>query len=492
MAPPRGLPNSMIESPRSRQIRARRLRVDALKLGPLTAQFLHARLGAGEGTVEDLSLHGMALVLPAVANQSQIVFTGDRLDQVIVQSDQSVLYRGAAVVRRVTDRGSDLVCGIELESSGIDLSQLYRHGTRVNFATRWDTAKRQAEYPHIASEFKVWIADLRAYFDVISRFLRTEEEELETEDLKTADQSMREYLEQVAPALSHRMSEARGQMALLVNHLSDEQHAAYRAFTRMHLGEFLLQSPFMRRAFEKPLGYAGDYEMMNMLYRDPAEGRTLLGKAVNIWAVNEVPAVANKNRVTFIGNLIHSALASHRRGRIRIASVGCGPAREISALLEEHPEVGSRIDVTLIDQDERAIAYCERTLAPLAAMTDARIRFVRESLRTLLVVSQRSLALGECELIYSAGLFDYLSDRAFGALLNTLYSSLAPRGLLAVGNVASHNPSRWFMEYFLEWFLIHRSRGELLDLSSDLRPKPTNTEVGAEPSGVNFFLLVQR
>lgn len=34
----------------------------------------------------------------------------------------------------------------------------------------------------------------------------------------------------------------------------------------------MLCSPFAYRAYHKPLGYAGDYEMVNMIARDPYEG----------------------------------------------------------------------------------------------------------------------------------------------------------------------------------------------------------------------------
>ena len=60
--------------------------------------------------------------------------------------------------------------------------------------------------------------------------------------------------------------------------------------------------------------------------------------------------------------------------------------------------------------------------------------------------------IGERQIIYSAGLFDYLSDRSFAALLGTLYEALAGGGQLLIGNVDVSNPTRYFMEYFAEWF----------------------------------------
>jgi len=175
-----------------------------------------------------------------------------------------------------------------------------------------------------------------------------------------------------------------------------------------------------------------------------------------------------------------------------VASVGCGPAREIFELLKAEPALGPRLQIALIDQEEQAIKYCERTLGPLAAAAGARVEYIRESVRRLLTERQLLDVLGQRDFIYSAGLFDYLSDRTFSALLSSLYDALSPGGLLAVGNVAEHNPTRWFMEYCLDWFLIHRSKTELLTLGQRLVPSPSSTNVDAEPLGVNLFLLIHR
>jgi extracellular factor (EF) 3-hydroxypalmitic acid methyl ester biosynthesis protein len=159
-------------------------------------------------------------------------------------------------------------------------------------------------------------------------------------------------------------------------------------------------------------------------------------------------------------------------------------------LLEQSPELGPYIDVALIDQEERVLTFCERTLSPIAIKTGAKVHFIKESVRRLLTAKKLKEALGERDFIYSAGLFDYLNTRSFSALLSVLYDALAPSGHLAIGNVASNNPSRYFMEYCLDWFLIHRSRADLLSFADALTPTPARAEVDAEPSGVNLFLHI--
>lgn len=475
---------------RARRLRARRIKVEGLNLGRLAATARHVTLGAVSGIVEDLSLTGMAIVLAGAAPTSGLVFIGDRLEGLCVSCDEGQFYRGDASVRRVTERDADLVLGIELESRGIDLGEVYRLGTRHSFAERLHGVLDHELSANISMEFKAWVGDLRTFLESARAFLDSEERALDSLDRFSRDQALQAYLDEAAPKVVQRMNDASGELRSLVSDLRDDQHVEYRAYFRAQVMPLISQSPLLRRAYDKPLGYAGDYEMMNMLYRDHAEGDSLFAKALNMYGAQEPAAQANINRLEYLGDVIKKAVDASGGELVRLASIGCGPARELSLLLERQPECGPALDVALIDQEERVITFCERTLGPLAARTGARVQFIRESVRRLLTAKQLSSTLGERDFVYSAGLFDYLNQRSFSALLGALYSALVPGGQLAVGNVAAHNPTRWFMEYCLDWFLIHRSPEQLVAFARQLDPAPARVEVDAEPLGVNLFLRV--
>lgn len=490
MSAPASIPPS--KDARTPKLRARRIAVDPAKLGPVRASMRHPDLGTIQGDVQDLSLHGLALVMPVRNGLSGLLLSGDRLEALEVTVRDRTLYRGTGIVRRVSEETDRQVLGIQLEGEGLDLAELYLQESRSSFAQRWLQVDAASRYARVSPEFKAWVADVRSYMEQVREFLATEEKALHAEDKLTRDQTIQQYLDELMPRLLEDLFDARDQLNKLVSGLSEADHVVYRAYFRLHALPLLSESPLLRRSFEKPLGYAGDYEMMNMLYRDHAEGSTLFGKAVNVYAAREGAAQANINRIDYLGDKIRSVVADSDRERVRIASVGCGPAREIAALLTRTPEIGKRLEIALIDQEERSIAYCERTLAPLVRQTGARIQFIRESVRRLVTTRRLADALGERELIYSAGLFDYLSDRMFEALLGTLYSAVTPGGWLAVGNVAADNPSRWMMEYYCDWFLNHRSPQQLQALGESLEPRPSQVAVASEPTGINLFLHVRR
>ena len=475
------------EAKRLRRLRARRVRTEELQLEGLVASGQHATLGGLSASVEDLSLTGAALVLPDAALRASLVLTGDRIERLELACRGAALYQGDAHVRRITERGADLVIGVEVLGGAIDLSELYRLGARHSFTERLHAVLEPAE-DDVSNAFKVWVTDCRTELEKLKAFLDAEERSLDNLDQFTREQTLATYLEETAPRVVERLNAASRELTALVGSLGEDQHPIYRSYYKSQLLPLILHSPLLKRAYSKPLGYAGDYEMMNMLYRDHAEGDSLFGRVLNLYAAQEPAAQANINRLAYLSAKIRTAIEA--RGHVRLASIGSGPAHELAVLLEESPGLGRYLEVALIDQEPRVLTYCERTLSPLSAKTGVKLTFIRESVRRLLTTKKLKEALGERDFIYSAGLFDYLNPRSFAALLGVLYDALGPSGHLCVGNVASHNPSRYFMEYGLDWFLNHRSPAELLEFAQALRPAPIRMEVDAEPSGINLFLRV--
>jgi extracellular factor (EF) 3-hydroxypalmitic acid methyl ester biosynthesis protein len=473
------------------RFRSRRVRIGQKDLESLTASGHHGSLGHFSGPVENLSFHGLAVVVRDGAARAEVLLAGDRLEDLTVSDVEGPIFRGSGILRRIAEREGALSLGVEFEGTGLDLAEVYRRGSRHEFAKRWRTHSCRADQERISVQFKAWVLDLRIDLERVRDFLSAEVAALDLADQITRGEAEAQYLAEIAPQLVARLNRAAGELTTLVRDVPEDQQPAWRALCSTQLGHLFAQSPFMKRAAAKPLGYAGDYEMMNMLYRDHAEGSSLFGKALNLYATQEAAARANINRIDLLAGLIRD-LASASPGPIRIASVGCGPAHEIEVTLRRWPEIGRRLEVALIDQEEGSIACCERKLIPLANQTGARIQFMRESVRRLIVAQDLSTALGPRDLIYSAGLFDYLNDRSFSALLGALYAALVPCGMLAVGNVSGNNPSRYAMEYFSGWFLVHRTKDELMSLGRRLAPIPRQVEVGAEPLGVNLFLYVRK
>jgi hypothetical protein len=74
--------------------------------------------------------------------------------------------------------------------------------------------------------------------------------------------------------------------------------------------------------------------------------------------------------------------------------------------------------------------------------------------------------LGVFDFIYSAGLYDYLSEDTAVRLTSKLASMLKPGGRLLIANMMPSLPSAGYMEAVMDWWLIYRTTQELKSLSA--------------------------
>jgi len=165
-----------------------------------------------------------------------------------------------------------------------------------------------------------------------------------------------------------------------------------------------------------------------------------------------------------------------------LLSVGCGPGLDVrDILLGETPPR----HVTLLDNDEKAIARARANLSIVAGMAPGTtLEFVcRNAFRWK---SDRRF-----DLIWSSGLFDYLNDKTAVFLLKRLRETTAPRGHVVVGNFAEDHVSRPYMETIGEWYPIHRSPEDLIRLAVAAGFEEAKAEVIVDDSGVNLFLVAE-
>ena len=279
--------------------------------------------------------------------------------------------------------------------------------------------------------------------------------------------------------------------------LEPDRLPAHQTFARRQLHPLLLCAPFLHRCFTKPLGYAGDYEMVNMMLREPLEGGSLYAKIINLWFVQQPPAEAHRNRIArLVRHLQETTQRTTSRGRpARILNVGCGPAHEVQQFMQESP-LADRAQFTLLDSNAETLAHCQSVLTAAARKYHRRTQLnpVKKSVQQLIREATRhreAAAVEEYDLIYCAGLFDYLSDAVGQRLTDIFYAWLAPGGRLVVTNVDDYNPRRLTMDQIMAWHLFYRRSADLLAL----KPAAASADgcrVHADATGVNLYFEAQK
>jgi extracellular factor (EF) 3-hydroxypalmitic acid methyl ester biosynthesis protein len=286
-----------------------------------------------------------------------------------------------------------------------------------------------------------------------------------------------------------------GRFEEAADQVEEELQPLHRTYAKRQLHPYLLCSPFAYRTYNKPLGYAGDYEMVNMIIGDPLKGSSLFAKTLNLWFLSQAPAEAHRNRIKYLTNLLaeETCRVAGEGRRARILNLGCGPAGEIQEFLIQN-EVCDWSSFTLLDFNDETLQHTKMILDDLLKRFGRRTKvdLIKKSVHQVLKDAPK---LGEhietYDVIYCAGLFDYLSDRICKRLMNIFYDVLAPGGLLVATNVDTSNPSRQTMEQVLEWHLIYRNRAQLMGLAPDLATDGSYC-IKSDPTGCNVLLEVRR
>jgi len=257
----------------------------------------------------------------------------------------------------------------------------------------------------------------------------------------------------------------------IVSEYSREEHQLHGFYFRRQLWNFILCCPLMARTNLKPRGYAGDSEMMRMIYLNDYRGDSTFSKLIQKYTVGTPAAQSVRNRRMIIHDtLLKLADKNHSRQKekIRILSVACGPASEIEDILVSKPNF-ERYHFTLLDQDPMALKEATKLVDKIEKSSGAKVHidYVEASVRTMLSDKTIMGNLGKFHFIYSMGLFDYLNTPVGKVVMESLYRLLDQGGELIIGNFHVANPSRNFMEYWGDWYLIHRTENELRNLLPD-------------------------
>lgn len=245
------------------------------------------------------------------------------------------------------------------------------------------------------------------------------------------------------------------------------------------------------RARHKPRGYAGDYEMFVRFWQHTCDDRPpacLFDRYFQAQAA--VEAVRSRTR-WLAAAIVAQAISHDDHQPFHVVSVGCGPAIEIELAADCLPAARrNRLQVTLLDFDPDALDHARERLA--GVLRDEQLVTLRDNLHRLPERPRAADSLPEADLLYCPGLFDYLPDETAEAMLRFFWRRLGERGRMLVGNFAPHNPTRAYMEWIGNWYLIYRTTGDLAALATAAGLPEGSFAVIAEPLGIDLFLEAWR
>jgi len=420
---------------------------------------------------------------------------GESVYDVQIKLAEAVRYSGPIRIEQVVDAGLNCFCqfsvqgdlGGEWTQGGIDADL---QAGRLSCAfDRWRTSRR------LLPQYKLLIGDMATLFKGVSEWLLSEEHRLRCEPAGEQD-VLHAAARELGPSIAGALDSVWEEFHTIADRISVGESDCYRDYLRDHLLEFLMVAPFARRAYTKPLGYAGDYECVNMIERDPYEGRSLFAKMVNYWLLQQLPSKAHRSRIDYLEQrLVDEVARVGSQGRaLRVFNLGCGPAIEIQRFLKVH-EASSNTEFTLLDFSKETLDYTGRVLGDLKRRHGrrAKLQCIESNVRRLLRrTNGSSRGLGaRYDLIYCAGLFDYLPDPVCAQLLDLLHEWLDPGGLLLSTNVKTTRAIELSLDYMLDWKLICRDQPQFESLVPEGAEGDFVKTVGVD-QGYNLFLEIRK
>ena len=406
------------------------------------------------------------------------------------------IYAGPAVVSHLVDNNSQLTCGVDLEKTRwmpeTDLLATLR--TEGGSVQEFEKFEREWQKLYaVSAEFKVTVADMQTFLHDLQLWLNQVELGFQTAPARERAKMEHDFLTQIGPRAMRSLAALFEKFEKLASAVEPSSRLAHSVYAQRLLHPLVLCSPFMHRTFKKPLGYAGDYEMVRMMTLEPFSGSSLFAKLLNAFFLYTPPVVAHRNRIdTLVRYLESESLPSRGRpARIKIFNLGCGPAAEIQRFMK-NTERSSQTDFTLLDFNDETVAFARQTMNQIKNQNHRAtgIEVIKKSV-TQLIKSHAAFKTGSYDLVYCAGLFDYLSDNVCTMLLEIFYDLAAPGGLVLVSNVEASNPSRGWMECMVDWHLVYRNGMQMREII----PKnidPDSVRVFSEVSSVNIFAEIRK
>lgn len=270
-----------------------------------------------------------------------------------------------------------------------------------------------------------------------------------------------------------------------------ERMAAAKHYTEQHLTRELLAAPIWRQAYSKPRGYCGDYVVMNQIYDGRPLGDTTFARLAQVLAVRIGEFVLRRR------DLVRTAIDEtiKQTGQdtpATIVSLGCGPAREVADFVATG--TGRPVTFLLVDHDEEALRFAGSSIAEALRMAGSRFQIKTEPRKLSVLRLLRDLppleAFGSANLIYSAGLFDYFSDRTCRLLAHRLYEGLRPGGALLLGNMKAGTDMLWPLYLIADWSLEYRTAESVMSWADDL--PGAQVSLRTETTGYDYLLTVRK
>lgn len=225
-------------------------------------------------------------------------------------------------------------------------------------------------------------------------------------------------------------------------------------------------SEFIKHIQDWPLGYQGDFKIVNMIIdRIDKYEDNLFSKYISHYSINSLIAQQHREKVIFQSKIVLNTCLNTNNAKI--VSLACGSSRDLESI--QNVIIDKSPNLLLCDFDENALEESKKRLNNINHL----INYLKIDLRKINNELDRFVDInGKIDLVYAGGLFDYLNCKTIKFLMNKISSDyLKEDGTFFFTNIAKNNPYKNWIEVLGNWQLIERTYDDIEDICKSLNFK---------------------
>lgn len=266
-----------------------------------------------------------------------------------------------------------------------------------------------------------------------------------------------------------------------------EQHQKLRDSFKEAFRPFSGASEMNQRVLKWPMGYPGDHITLEHIYRSAPISDNAFGKYMDLFLYSRTLGIGIRERKNTLHDVLHKEFQARSEKTFRVLNIGCGSCRELydfGLQLNDFPA-----KITCTDFDSAALQFSKESLMSRGINLD---HFTFLEMNVLKLVSSAFVQqkLGTFDVIYSAGLFDYIQDKGITKIFGSLFKNLSPGGII----IAPFKDAEYYDTFDYYWLcnwtaFYQRTKREVQDLLIDSVPQAKMEVMSTPTPSINFFIL---
>ena len=267
---------------------------------------------------------------------------------------------------------------------------------------------------------------------------------------------------------------------------------------REEINPWYSRSYLMTRATVKPKGFPGDFELLEGIYNDlpvidEVEGERSrgIGLYLDRWFLDSHLAKAVRNRKDYMKEFLSDRIIERGGNGLDILNLASGPCRE----WQELSNISSfkNVKLTCVDIDKLALDYVDEKLKGLKEkgleLITAQDNIIKMALRKIEDVEEK---YGLQDIVYSIGLFDYLSNPLLEKMISKGYNLLRKDGtfVLAFKDKGKYQTTRY--DWLTDWIFQPRNEESITKLLGLNGFSNEQIKISREPLNTIIFYEIKK